>query len=100
MCVDYKLCVKLQKDPFAFNMEKFPSHFYTHAVTGVTDNYQVCSLKLTWAHVQDMKADPQRSNTCITQWALFNSLNCLVLIWSTNIKASFPHICKMSNKGK
>ena len=26
-------------------MEKFPSlqNFYTHAVTGVTDNYQVCA---------------------------------------------------------
>ena len=44
MCVNYKLCVKLHKGPFAFNMEKFPSleNFYTHAVTGVTDNYQVC----------------------------------------------------------
>ena len=42
MCVNYKLCVKLHKSPFAFNMEKFPSaqNFYTHAVT---DNYQVCS---------------------------------------------------------
>ena len=39
MCVDYKLCVKLQKDPFAFNMEKL-ENFYTHAVT---DNYQVCT---------------------------------------------------------
>ena len=44
MCVNYKLCVKLHKGPFAFNMEKFLSleKFYTHAVTGVTDNYQVC----------------------------------------------------------
>ena len=44
MCVDYKLCVKLQKDPFAFNMEKL-ENFYTHAVTDVTDNYQVCTLQ-------------------------------------------------------
>ena len=46
MCVNYKLCVKLHKGPFAFNMEKFPSleNFYTHAVTDVTDNYQVCPL--------------------------------------------------------
>ena len=31
--------------PFAYNMKKFPSldFFYTHAVTGVTDNYEVCS---------------------------------------------------------
>ena len=38
------MCVKL-KGSFAFNMEKFPSleNFYTHAVTGVTDNYQVCT---------------------------------------------------------
>ena len=45
MCVNYKLCVKLHKGPFAFSMEKFPSleKFYTHAVTGVTDNYQVCT---------------------------------------------------------
>ena len=45
MCVNYKLCVKLHKGPFAFNMEKFPSleNFYTHTVTGVTDN-QVCQL--------------------------------------------------------
>ena len=43
MCVNYKLCVKLHKGPFAFSMEKFPSlqNFYTHAVTDVTDNYQV-----------------------------------------------------------
>ena len=43
MCVNYKLCVKLHKGPFAFNMEKFPSleNFYTHAVIGMTDNYQV-----------------------------------------------------------
>ena len=43
MCVNYKLCVKLHKGRFAFNMEKFPSleNVYTHAVTGVTDNYQV-----------------------------------------------------------
>ena len=49
MCVNYKLCVKLHKGPFAFNMEKFPSleNFYTHAVTGVTDNYQVCG-DATW----------------------------------------------------
>ena len=32
--------------PFAFNMEKFPSlkNFYTHAVTGVTENDQVCTF--------------------------------------------------------
>ena len=44
MCVNYKLCVKLHKGSFAFNMEKFPSlqNFYTHTVTDVTDNYQVC----------------------------------------------------------
>ena len=49
MCVKYKLCVKLHKGPFAFNMEKFPSleNFYTHAVTAVTDNYQVCSTALS-----------------------------------------------------
>ena len=43
MCVNNKLCVKLHKGPFAFYMEKFPSlyNFYTHAVTDVTDNYQV-----------------------------------------------------------
>ena len=43
MCVNYKLCVKLHKGSFAFNMEKFPSlqNFYTHTVTDVTDNYQV-----------------------------------------------------------
>ena len=31
--------------PFAFNMKKFLSLeiFYTHAVTDVTDNYEVCS---------------------------------------------------------
>ena len=42
MGVNYKLCVKLHKGSFAFNMEKFPSlqNFYTH--TDVTDNYQVC----------------------------------------------------------
>ena len=30
--------------PFAYNMKKFPSleFFYTHAVTGVTDKYEVC----------------------------------------------------------
>ena len=52
MCVNYKLCVKLHKGSFAFNMEKFPSlqNFYTHAVTDVTDNYQVCS-SLFWSHV-------------------------------------------------
>ena len=29
--------------PFAYNMKKFPSleFFYTHAVTGVTDKYEV-----------------------------------------------------------
>lgn len=48
MCVNYKLqpCVNLHKGPFAFNdnMEKFPSlpNFYTHAMTDVTDKYQVC----------------------------------------------------------
>ena len=44
MWVNYKLCVKLHKGSFAFNMEKFPSlqNFYTHTVTDVTDNYQVC----------------------------------------------------------
>ena len=43
MCVNYKLCVKLHKGPFAFYMEKYSSlqNFYTHAVTDVTDNYQV-----------------------------------------------------------
>ena len=43
MCKLQTVC-KLHKGPFAFNLEKFPSlgNFYTHAVTGVTDNYQVC----------------------------------------------------------
>ena len=34
--------------PFAYNMKKFPSleFFYTHAVTGVTDKYEV------WPHTK------------------------------------------------
>ena len=32
--------------PFAYNMKKIPLTwiFYTHAVTGVTDKYEVCPL--------------------------------------------------------
>ena len=45
MCKPQTVC-KITQGPFAFHMEKFPSlqYFYTHAVTGVTDNYQVCWL--------------------------------------------------------
>ena len=58
MCVNYKLCIKLHKGPFAFNMEKFPSLeiFYTHAVTGVTDNYQV------WINVTGVRVKLKETN--------------------------------------
>ena len=69
MCVNYKLCVKLHKGPFAFNMEKFPSLeiFYTHAVTGVTDNYHVCHHMINGNQVTRATED----NSC----SAYNSLN-------------------------
>ena len=51
MCVQIHTVCELTHDiqnytvvPFAYNMKKFPSleFFYTHAVTGVTDKYEVC----------------------------------------------------------
>ena len=80
MCVNYKLCVKLHKGPFAFDMEKFLSleNFYTHAVTGVTDNYQVC--------ISDYQ--PSHQNSWLQQCTVVFHFVDLYTIGSTNLYRS------------
>ena len=102
MCVNYKLCVKLHKGTSAFNMEKFHSleKFYTHAVTGVTDNYQV------WQSVVNMRIShpppPITRRSCQSKIRLGlimelsrleQKLNCVAVFSQTEM----PHLISRSN---
>ena len=60
------------------------------------------SNRLTWTHLSSLELTFKIWKRALKGQtrASPSSLNCLILVWSTNIKASFPHICKMSNKRK
>ena len=89
MCVNYKLCVKLHKGPSAFNMEKFHSlqKFYTHALTGVTDNYQVwtsiTSVLVKHCTVIELKLSICKSYKCDHQLVPFAFSHCIGLPYWT-----------------